>query len=109
MKLCNHKMQGYTNLKKGMKVKVYLENDNGEFVFEGVAILKQKMGDQGEPFPVVEKCPLCKRTVNNIKERWLVVFPMTSIFDRGYTTVRDIHRFHSYGTPHIRDEYDKDD
>lgn len=108
--VCQNK-KGYTRLKPGMVVNVFLEQEDGTYKFESKATLieKKQTWFTQEPFPIVDSCELCGVTTNNIKEKWLVELIPTDKFSRPLKTDRNIHRFHSYGTPHIRDEFDKKD
>ena len=103
--------KGYLKLKPGMTVRVYLEQEDGSHKLEGLAVLVEKKSTWHipEPFPIVEDCKICKKTTNNIKEKWKVRFISNDPFYPTFEAIRYIHRFHSYGTPHIRDEFDTKD
>lgn len=107
--------KGYDKLESGMIVDVYVQQDNGVHKFEGKAKLIRKLRTffAAVPFPIVEHCPICKQTTNNIKEMWVVDPEIRDSLQRSdKTRIRHIHTFHSYGTPHVRDEMDfeeKDD
>lgn len=91
-----------------MVVNVFLEQDDGSYRFEGKAVLIERRSTwyTPEPFPIVDSCNLCGTTTNNIKQKWLVDFITNDKFKKTYIVERNIHKFHSYGTPHVRDELD---
>lgn len=98
--------KGYEVLKPGMVVDVFLQQDNGQHRYEGKATLVEELSTwyTPEPFPIIDHCPICKQTTNNIKEKWLV--EVEDPFKRLVRYIRYIHKFHSYGTPHVRDAID---
>lgn len=101
--------KGFEKLEPGMIVDVYVQQDNGIHKYEGKATLirRPRTFFAPVPFPIIEHCPLCRLTTNNIKEMWVVEPERKSSFDKeGLTHIRHIHKFHSYGTPHVRDEID---
>jgi hypothetical protein len=100
--------KGYEELKPGMVVNVFIQQDDGKHKFEGKAKLIEELRTwyTPEPFPIIDHCPICKQTTNNIKEKWLVQLVTEDPFVQSATFVRHIHKFHSYGTPHVRDEVD---
>ena len=106
-----HILKGYPRLREGMYVQVFLEQDDGTHKFECDAILIRKLDSwyTPEPFPIVDGCPKCRATINNIKEKWVVEFVSDDVFITGKQATRYIHKFHSYGVPHIRDEYDDEE
>lgn len=98
-------------MKPGMTVNAFIQQDNGIHKFDSVVKLIERLNTwySPEPFPIVEHCPLCKQTTNNVKEKWLVEVTTGGAINNTIRCIRYIHKFHSYGTPHVRDEMDVDD
>ena len=95
-------------LSAGMQVPVHLKNDEGKYVFENEATLLRLANTaiNPEPEPFYDKCPVCRKQMNVVKEKWIVEF--TDPFLKGREFTRNILKFHSLGGLRINTLYEND-
>lgn len=95
-------------LVEGSVVAIYSELDEIRVGVEFMAkLLKRIPSTSFVPYPFIEKS--IRKTVNVIKEKWLVEIISDDRFLNGKQLVRNIPVYHSTGLIHIKDEYEDEE
>lgn len=95
-------------LKVGQTVRNYITREDGTYKCEGNMKLVEFISELPEILPFKEFCEFCRRQVNMTKEKWRVTI-IDDPFLKNTYLVRNIYKFHSYGTFTVNTYNDSED
>lgn len=92
----------------GLKLPIFLQQDDGTHRYECKAILVEKLDSLvlPEPYPYIEYSET--KVINAVKEKWKVKMTSGLPFNNGRELIRWIPRYHSEGVIKIK-ELDQED
>lgn len=78
-------------------VNIYITKTDGTRYLEGEVILSEFISENTEAYPLIEECRGCGKQINITREKW-AVYRTDDPFIKNVRLVRNVDKFHSYGT-----------